>query len=83
MQKFKNLKKTFLEIHKRTAMFKFQGSSMNGVIWRDDTKSPTNMPLKIGNTYGFCGDAQKAAAPKNKVEFCQGSNGTIRSSLAT
>ena len=26
---------------------------------------------------------QKAAAPKNGVEFCQGSNGTIRSSLAT
>ena len=25
---------------------------------------------------------QKAAAPKNGVEFCQGSNGTIRSSLA-
>ena len=26
---------------------------------------------------------QKAAAPKNGVECCQGSNGTIRSSLAT
>ena len=26
---------------------------------------------------------QKAAAPKNGVEFCQGSNGTIRSSLST
>ena len=26
---------------------------------------------------------QKAAAPKNGVEFCQGSNGNIRSSLAT
>ena len=26
---------------------------------------------------------QKAAAPKNGVEFCQGSNGTIRTSLAT
>ena len=26
---------------------------------------------------------QRAAAPKNGVEFCQGSNGTIRSSLAT
>ena len=26
---------------------------------------------------------QKAAAPKTGVEFCQGSNGTIRSSLAT
>ena len=25
---------------------------------------------------------QKAAKPKNGVEFCQGSNGTIRSSLA-
>ena len=26
---------------------------------------------------------QKAAAPKNGVEFCQGSDGTIRSRLAT
>ena len=26
---------------------------------------------------------QKAAAPKNGAEFCQGSNGTIRSSPAT
>ena len=26
---------------------------------------------------------QKAAAPKDGVEFCKGSNGTIRSSLAT
>ena len=26
---------------------------------------------------------QKAAAPKSGIEFCQGSNGTIRSSLAT
>ena len=27
--------------------------------------------------------AQKAAAPKNGVKFCQGSNGTIRGILAT
>ena len=47
-------------------------------LYKSELRSITRLPLKSSSLV-----AQKAAAPKNGVEFRQGSDGTIRSSLAT
>ena len=47
---------------------------VNYVVKEGNMKKALKSPIFV---------VQKAAAPKIRVEFCQGSNGTIRSSLAT
>ena len=56
---------------------------LNGLlsdVWVDHVVKELNVKEALKLSFFV---VQKAAAPKNGVEFCQGSNGTIRSSPAT
>ena len=48
--------------------------------WVDNTVKEVNVKEALKSSIFV---VQMAAAPKNGVEFCQGSNGSIRSTLAT
>ena len=52
----------------------FLNGLLNHVVKQLNVEEALKSPILV---------AQKAAAPKTGVEFCQGSNGTIRISLAT
>ena len=66
------LKSSILVVHKAAAV-PLSWSFLNGLL-NHVVKEVLKSPFFV---------VQKAAAPKNVVEFCQGSNGSIRSSLAT
>ena len=71
------LKSSILVVHKAAAVplsWSFLNGLLNHVVKELNDKEVLKSPIFV---------VQKAAAPKNGVEFRQGSNGTIRSSLAT
>ena len=71
------LKSSILVVQKAVAVplsWYFLNGLLNHVIKELNVEEVLKSPIFV---------VQKAAAPKNGVEFHQGSNGTIRSSLAT
>ena len=71
------LKSSILVVHKAAAVplsWSFLNGLLNHVVKELNVEEVLKSPFFV---------VQKAAAPKNGVEFRQGSNGSIRSSLAT
>ena len=71
------LKSSILVVHKAAAVplsWSFLNGLLNHVIKELNVEEVLKLPIFV---------VQKAAAPKNGVEFRQGSNGTMKSSLAT